>query len=180
MNRLLLVLLVVLLNVLVVSALNDLNGRTNWDKCALELQSIVKNSQNCAQKYLERLNKELKKKTPLLFSPQADSVIQNFEQTYGVQIAVNSPFMQAQNEFGETCFTFQNQNASQTLTTGSGRFPFETVGDYSISRVSVKVDTNTIDMTSKAYYLLYSYDVTPGYFTSLVPTNYCAGNRGLN
>lgn len=114
-------------------------------KCALKLQSVVAEPKVCAQKYLEKLDNELKKKTALLFSHQADSVIQNFEQTYGVQITLTAPFISSSTE-GETCFQYFN-NTLWEYEPGFYLTLFDNSGDYSISSASVYVQTEPIDIS---------------------------------
>lgn len=144
MKSLLLLTLVILLNVLGVSTEADLTQPTNWaNKCTSILQSIVEDPEVCAQKYLEKLNNELKKKTSLLFSPQANSIIENFEQTYGVQITVNSPFTAVEDE---TCFQYSNSTLWE-IESDVYISQFDNSGDYSISSISLYIETNPFNVS---------------------------------
>ena len=50
--------------------------------------------------YLLKINMELKKQSPLLFTSQQSSIIANFEQTFGVRIAIQPAFPE---KLTETC-----------------------------------------------------------------------------
>ena len=60
--------------------------------CRDELEGVVYTPQNCALSYLKRITQVLEAQSPLLWTDQAQAVIQNFASTYNVLVAVISPF----------------------------------------------------------------------------------------
>lgn len=56
--------------------------------CARELEGIVYVPQNCAYNYLRKITEVLRVQSPLLWTNQAQSVINTFASTYGVQVVV--------------------------------------------------------------------------------------------
>lgn len=57
-------------------------------KCSRELAAIVYKPETCALKYLDRISTTLKARSQILFTPQADSFIYSFENTYNVLLTL--------------------------------------------------------------------------------------------
>lgn len=60
--------------------------------CERELEKIAYYPDNCAFAYLKRITNVLRAKSPLFWTPSAQSVIESFEVTYGVQVDVADAF----------------------------------------------------------------------------------------
>lgn len=60
--------------------------------CRNELEAIVYTPQVCAYDYLKKITRTLDAQSPLLWTDQANSVLEQFRQTYGVQAALIDPF----------------------------------------------------------------------------------------
>lgn len=60
-------------------------------KCATELQGILNKPQTYSYEYMTKVAAQFRTGANLLFTPQSQSYIDNFQQQYGVSIAVNDP-----------------------------------------------------------------------------------------
>jgi hypothetical protein len=56
--------------------------------CTRELEGIVYVPQNCAYNYLHKITQTLEVQAPLLWTNQAQGVIETFKNTYGVEVFV--------------------------------------------------------------------------------------------
>lgn len=60
--------------------------------CRDELEAIVYTPQICAYDYLKKITRTLDAQSPLLWTDQATSVLEQFRRTYGVQAALIDAF----------------------------------------------------------------------------------------
>lgn len=68
------------------------HGSKSARACRDELESIVYTPQNCAYDYLKRITRTLEVQSPLLWTDQADSVLNQFRATYRVEAVLIDPF----------------------------------------------------------------------------------------
>ncbi len=64
--------------------------------CKRLLEAVLRSSPSYAEGYFARLDEELRKHGPLLFSSQSSAVIENFENTFGVTVTSYAPFGSSQ------------------------------------------------------------------------------------
>lgn len=60
--------------------------------CEAEIENILADPWNYSERYLDKVNEKLKEFSQLLFTPQANSIVSNFEREYGVTITLEQPF----------------------------------------------------------------------------------------
>ena len=167
--------------------LSSLSNASQCDSedCSKTLQGIISKPNECAQNYLENINEKLKLQTPLLFGPQQQQVIDNFENTFGVTVTVNSPFPSATQSSGlssgEICIPFTN-NTATTIPGGTvAYFGFDNTAysDYAISNMYISLNAVYPDIENSEVSLTY-FDEDPYQSLSLIsfPTS-CSGDPGF-
>lgn len=142
--------------------------------CSNTLESTIYQPKSCGQEYLRRVNKDLKRSSALLFTPQRDSIVANLEQQYGVQITITEPFSSLSSEVVK-CDTFA-QGSYPLATNGPNNFVFDelSAGTF-VSASLTHLDTqlrgdgfsSTISLTS------------PGNVTQSVYNNTCTNIQGF-
>ena len=116
-----------------VFAVNSQNG------CKRQLQSILATSPSCAENYFAELNDKLRKLSPLLFSSQAESVIESFENTYGVTVALTPPVGYQCNVYNiNTLATILPPNVPQFFSFNNANGP-----EGMITSLKVSIDAST-------------------------------------
>lgn len=90
-----------LLSIGVVGALAVSDEETSV--CTKELAGIVAEVDTGPQIYLHNVSKKFKAFKRLLFTPQASSIVANFEQEFGVNVQLQSPFILCSGSFTAFC-----------------------------------------------------------------------------
>lgn len=134
--------------------------------CEQELQGIISVPENCAEKYLRNLMRQLKTKKSLLFTSEADSVVQNFEQTYGVTVTLNQPYPRITDE---SCYQFTNNTSgfyatAAYNTTDAAFFSFNNteLGNLPISNINVTVSLLASSVQTTIMGIAFNFGTTSG------------------
>lgn len=132
--------------------------------CERKLQGIIATPENCAEKYLRDLMRQLKTKRSLLFTPEADSVVQIFEQTYGVTVTLNQPYPRVTDE---SCYTFTNDTSgfyatAAYNTTDAAFFSFNNteLGNLPISNINVTVSLLASSVQATIMGIVFNFGTT--------------------
>lgn len=64
------------------------NKGNNQNKCSRALANVIYDPKSCAYQYLDKLRKKFLIDSPLLFTPQMDSFIFNFENNNQISVAI--------------------------------------------------------------------------------------------
>lgn len=127
-------------------------------RCERKLQNIVYSSGSCAEKYLEKISRDLKRQRKLLFTSQRQVVISSFEQKYGVHVKVTEPFTLFGTSRTETCFNYSANEVPTDIDDSYKTFTFPITESYLISSVSLYVNsynfTPSVDTFGLNIYLI--------------------------
>ncbi len=146
-----------------------LNARSANKKCARELQATLYEPQTYARDYLVKVATAFNTKKPFLFTSQADSYIQSFEQKWGVTVAVKDAFNICSRDLGADC----NSTTIAPTPLGSAVYTFNITDDVIITSLSINVTGNSGGNSGLGAYNLTS---PAGTLIQLSSTNICAGN----
>lgn len=76
--------------------------------CKAELSNVLADPWTYSEGYLYQISEKLKAFSPLLFTPQADSVIANFEQEFGVNVDLQQAFIACSQQGISICNSVNN------------------------------------------------------------------------
>ena len=118
---------------------------SSTEKCKFELQNVLADPQTYSQNYLRTLSGRLAQFTNLLFTNQANSIVDAFEQEYGVNVQLKSPFPTCQSDgTAQACYSLPLEIESATL---NGEYPFAIPQSGPITSISI---TNIIGQAASS------------------------------
>ena len=149
-------------------ALSDSKSRNLKNGCAKELAGALFEPATCMKDYLARINEDLKQYSAFLFTNQEGSVIQNFQQKYGVTVEVDSSFTPYS---FDGCFTFTNDSSIPLLEDMAFAFGNGYLPPYNISSIEVSAVFNS-DVANPNFGGLLFYFSTETVYSSDAPRLY--------
>ena len=148
------------------------------EKCLKALQAVVQGSESCAERYFESINEQLRRYTTQLFTSQAQSVIDKFEQEFGVSITQS--FYSAASTFGGCTDYVVN---TPSLIPVDQNYPISFANTeapaQSIESISVSVNLETSNVNNLQIFLSYFEPVSIENVISLYMPNQCDTQPGF-
>ncbi len=167
--------LVVMLCLLILTLLTSVLAGS---PCRNELEAIVKTSQNCVEKYLKKISKELIYQSELLFTASANEVIASFEQKYQVLVQLTSPF--ATFNYSESCFRVEANELPLNITDSYQTVTYNTSNLPSLPITSVRIETVADQFDPNFRLDLYVYRPVPDFATTTIIFHECFEESSMN
>lgn len=114
--------------------------------CKAELNSVLADPWTYSEGYLYQISEKLKVFSGLLFTPQVDSVIANFEQEFGVNVELQQSFPACSTQAPSICNAVNNtyDAGSGSISTFGTNFSIEVLDSGSLTTASFSIIEGTV------------------------------------